>query len=111
MNLLPFWKTIIWKSWANRAIALSLGCFAGFAGISATPVDVLAYVPDMLISGTKYALATSGFIFGIAATLLRVVVQNFGVDAVGNQIVTAVGTAPPGTNPNPAVVVSAAEPK
>lgn len=112
MNLLPFWKTILWKSWANRAVAISLASFAGFAAISATPTDMLAFVPDLVINGAKYVLATTGFVAGIASPFLRVIAQNFGTDpASGQQIVTAVGVAPAGTNPTPAVVVASPQSK
>lgn len=106
MNLLPLWKTIFWKSWANRAVAISLGCFAGFAAITATPDQIVEFVPVLVIVGAKYMFATGGFVAGVSAPFLRVVAQNFGTDSEGNQIVTAVGTAPAGTSPNPPVVVA-----
>jgi hypothetical protein len=106
MKLIPFAGTILWKSWANRAIGLSLGCFAGFAAISATPAEIMAFVPVVVVIGAKYVFATGGFVAGVASPFLRVVAQNFGEDAKGNQIVSAIGVAPAGTDPTPPVVVS-----
>lgn len=104
MNLLPFWKTIIWKSWANRA--------AAFGGVLAAGCGALhgfdAMYPSVYGDKAEYVLAAAAAFLGIVvAPTLRVVAQNFGTDSDGNQIVTAVGTAPPGTNPTPPVVVAA----
>lgn len=103
MNLLPFWKTILWKSWANRAAALG-GVFAAGAGCMHGFDAIYPSRPGDL---SEYILAAAAAFMGIVvAPMLRVIAQNFGTDSDGNQIVTAVGTAPTGTNPNPLVVVA-----
>jgi len=111
MKLLPFASKIFWKSWANRAVLLSLGCFTGFTAISAMPDKVMEFVPFLVTTGVKYVFATGGFLFGVAAPFLRIVTQDFGTDSSGNQIVGAIGTAPPGTSPTPPVVVAMPDPK
>lgn len=107
MNLLPFWKTILWKSWSTRA--------AAFGGVLAAACGSL-HAFDMLYPSTYgstaelWLAAGAAFMGLVIAPTLRVVAQNFGTDPEGNQIVTAVGVAPPGTNPNPPVVVAADPP-
>lgn len=103
MNFLPFAGTIIWKSWANRAaafggiLAAACGSLHAFDAVYANPYGNTA----------EYWLAAGAAFMGIVvAPTLRVVAQNFGTDADGNQIVTAVGVAPPGTSPTPPVVVA-----
>ena len=106
MKFLPFASRIFWKSWANRSVLASVGCFAAFTAISATPDKIMEFVPLLVVVGAKYVFATGGFVFGVAAPFLRIVTQDFGTDASGNQIVGAIGTAPAGTSPTPPVVVA-----
>jgi hypothetical protein len=103
MKLLPFWPTILWKSWSNRAAAMA-GVLAGAAGCLHA-FDV-AY-PSSWGNTAEYFLAAGSAFCGLfLAPTLRVISQNFGTDASGNQIVAAIGTAPAGTSPTPAVVVA-----
>jgi len=108
MRLLPFWKTIIWKSWSNRA--------AAFGGVLAAACGSLhaydAVYPSAFGNKAEYFLAAGAAFMTIVVTqVLRVISQNFGTDASGNQIVAAIGTAPAGTSPTPAVVVAMPDPK
>ena len=108
MKFLPFAGTILWKSWANRA--------AAFGGVLAAACGALhgfdAMYPSVWGDKSEYVLAAAAAFFGIVvAPVLRVVSQNFGTDASGNQIVGAIGTAPAGTSPTPPVVVAMPDPK
>lgn len=104
MKLLPFWKTIIWKSWSNRAAAFGGVLAAACGGMHAFD----AVYPSKAGNLSEYYLAAGAAFMGlVVAQVLRIIAQNFGTDPDGNQIVTAVGIAPPGSSPTPPVVVAA----
>lgn len=104
MNLLPFWSTILWKSWSNRAAALS-GTLAGITG-ALHGFDMI-YPSQVGTVSELYLAGAAAFCGIVIAPALRIISQNFGTDTAGNQIVSAVGTAPAGSSPTPQVVVAA----
>jgi len=71
-----------------------------------------AFYPSKAGDLSEYYFAAAAAFMGIVvAPMLRVISQNFGTDSSGNQIVGAIGTAPPGTSPTPPVVVAMPDPK
>lgn len=103
MNLLPFWQTILWKSWSNRFAALG-GTLAGITG-ALHGFDMI-YPSQVGTVVELYLAGASAFCGIVLAPACRIIQQNFGTDASGNQIVSAIGTAPPGSDPRPSVVIA-----
>lgn len=106
MKFIPNAVRISFKSWSVWA-----GALAGTLAVSAGSLHAYdAAFPSALRTwgptAEGWMLAASGFCGLVLVPILRGIGQNFGLDAQGQQIVSAIGTAPPGSSPTPPVVVS-----